>query len=229
MTNRYDTAYSSTNQPTRLYMTADTEIRGEIEGLRQNTNQHGRSLILRIPDAEVLEGVIMKKTDGTDSLKLFPWEKFGFSRTESGIPDPTTGNIPDIHTREVGNTQYVYEHVGSAYQTDDEEKFTQLTEQIGDVSMFLNGGSRGRTLAELVCEKGQEARNTGRYWDHDVKWLKENVAELRGTMRDRQIRISFKKEESRNGNEYDQAVVVDDETGARIRVPEPQTTSMSAE
>jgi hypothetical protein len=211
-----------------LKMSLRTAINGELQRLGQYTHdQYGTSLIVNIDDVDVLDGIVMEKSDKEESYKLFSWDEFGFERDEDGVIQVSEEQAPGRQKIDVGGTSHVYEPV--AYVAEGNPDF-QDSFWLDDVVMWMGVSSKSRTFAEIVSVLGEQAV-VQETWTDSHDWLHEDADELRPELQGKEIELFYKLNEytttNNEGDEversYKQAVVIDQESGEPVeKLEEPQ-------
>lgn len=208
----------------RLSLPQSAAIEGAIQRISQNTHDRfGTSLIVNMDDVELIDGILMERTDDSEKLKVFSWEDFGFDRDDDGIAQVPEDEIPRRQSIDVGNNTYSYKTIDSAIEGAEGRPGESVF--VGDVEMFLGSTSKGRSLAKVLSTHGDDAvSEEDDEWNDDFKWLNNDVAELRDEIAERKIELFFKPVtyETTNDNDetversFSRAILLDSKTGERI-------------
>jgi len=227
-----------------LTLATNTAVNATIVEAFQFDKDWGTTLGVNLGDVELLDGILMTKRNDETKLKLFSWDEFGFERDEDGVAQVPEDEIPTSHKMSVGGTNHNYTRIG--YAIEGAEGHDGEPALIGDVTVMLGNGSKGRTLAELILEDGEGSTGDGDAWNDDFGWLKDDSATVREDLKGREVELFYRKitytDDDDEERSYDQATIVDAKTGENIRSPnqgggdgsddeetETATTSDSAE
>lgn len=220
--NNDDNDFENDNNDT-LTLTRNTAIEATLVEAFQFEKSWGMTLGVNLGDVELLDGILMTKTDDESKLKLFSWEEFGVERDEDGVAQVSEDILSQTegHMIKVGDKTHNYTRIGYAIEGADGREGEPAL--IGDVTVMLGNGSKGRTLAEIILEGGEDVTGEGDAWNDDHGWLKDNVADVREELAGRKVelfyrRISYEGDDG-DTRSYDQATLIDSKTKEVIREP----------
>jgi hypothetical protein len=221
---RYNAANddAQTENDATITITPLTAVGGVVDRvIATGPGQYGQSLGVVFNDCELIDGVLMLRTDtkGTDreKFKLFSWEQLGFEEGE----DYTSDDAPERHAETFRET-YKYELVSAVAELAGEEPMDMM-----DFITWENGGQRpsssAKRLARLLTRQGADAVLDE---DNINGWLDQSV-ELRSDLEGRRLEY-FKQ--VRQGDEYEFhfPVLVDAATGSEITMNNQTTLSEPA-
>lgn len=203
-----------------LTLSAHTAVNATIADFGSYEADWGTSAIVKLDDVDIIDGIVMKKTDKEETYKVFSWDEFGFVRDEEGVIQVEEDQIPNRNKISVGGTDHVYETVGYAAEGRDD-----LSNEywLDDVIMWMSVSSKARTLAELLSIMGEDAVPDDDRWTDDYEWLRDGAGELRSDLQDEDVELFFKEVSYMtevDGEEversYDKAVLVEAESGDAI-------------
>jgi hypothetical protein len=210
-----------------LKLDKNAAIQFSVSRLDEYGDSYGQKLIVDMDDVEVLDGILMERSPGSDddnTVKIFSWGTW-FDTDDNGqlLEDVSKDDVPTRHAESFGSNDYSYELVDAVQEGGD-------TIEVGNLTGWFLNQTKYRTFAKVFTPQGH---NVVADKEDDYNWLATDSPAVREDLQGRRVTMFFAKQSFTPDDqdepvEYTDAVLLDANSGAGITIANGSSSSGSS-